>query len=75
MDIDRFFKYLNYDFFKEAKWELKFTYMPHRCCFSNRLIWLKYGYRGKAQNVYENFPEIRWATIEDLMINKLKGTN
>ena len=38
----------NQDFYRKAKWQRKFAWLPHRCVRSGQIIWLKFGYLGTA---------------------------
>jgi hypothetical protein len=63
-------------FWNRARWDLKFVWWPQRCEFSGKRIWLKQAYCGTAvftgpgPDVYE----YRWATTEEYLIARLKGT-
>lgn len=62
-------------FWNRARWDLKFAWLPHRCEFSRRLIWLKQAYCGTAVFTGPGMPvyEYRWATREEYLIARLKG--
>lgn len=63
-------------FRNRATWRLTFAWWPQRCEFSGQCIWFKLAYRGTAvytgpgPAVYEH----RWATQEQYLIARLKGT-
>lgn len=57
-------------------WELKFSWLPHRCQLSNRIIWLEFSYRGTAAHrsgdvdfIYEH----RWRDKNEHLIYILKN--
>jgi hypothetical protein len=56
-------------------WELKFSVVPRRCYFSNKLIWLRYGYRGAAMWTGPGEPvfDIRWVDRNEYLLAKIKG--
>lgn len=62
-------------FYRRAGWELKFSFWPRRCLISNKLIWLKYGYKGTAMWTGPGTPvyEYQWHDITEHLIWKLKG--
>lgn len=66
-DLDRLFYY-------RAEWNLKFSFLPHRCDFSNKLIWLEYAYQGVRYYHGPGEPvcEIRWLTKGEFIFGKLK---
>ena len=63
-------------FWNSARWDLKFAWRPQRCEFSGKWIWFKLAYRGTAVYTGPDTPvyEYRWATTEEYLIAKLKGT-
>jgi len=63
-------------FWNRARWDLKFAWCPQRCEFSGQWIWFKLAYRGTAVYTGPGTPvyEYRWATREEYLIARLKGT-
>ena len=63
-------------FWNRAQWDLKFAWRPQRCEFSGQWIWFKLAYRGTAVYTGPGAPvyEYRWATTEEYLVAKLKGT-
>lgn len=66
----------NFDpFYNRADWTMKFCWLPRRCVLSNKLMWLKYAYKGTAmwtgpgEPVYEH----RWHDKQEHLIWKIKG--
>ena len=66
----------NFDpFYNRADWTMKFCWLPRRCVLSNKLMCLKYAYKGTAmwtgpgEPVYEH----RWHDSKEHIIWKLKG--
>ena len=57
-----------------ANWQLKFAWLPHRCCLSDRFIWLKFAYRGRRFITGPGEPVIEdyWHTTTEHMIWLLK---
>ena len=62
-------------FYKRAKWRLTFAWRPHRCLLSDRWIWLKLGYQGKAVWTGPGEPAVEtyWLTKGEFLIAALKG--
>lgn len=62
-------------FYYRAGWEYKFSFWPRRCLISNKLIWLKYGYKGTAMWTGPGTPvyEYQWHDATEHLIWKLKG--
>lgn len=66
-------------FLERAGWNYTFAWLPHRCVFSKRIIWMEQAYRGRA--VYNGFPlnvgepviETRWARDVEFIIWQLKS--
>ena len=62
-------------FYNRAEWSMRFCWLPHRCALSNKLMWLKYAYKGTAmwtgpgEPVYEH----RWHDKQEHLIWKIKG--
>ena len=48
-------------------WQLEFAWLPHRCNLSDRFIWLKFAYCGRAEMLIrtdESTP-VRWHTVTE----------
>ena len=62
-------------FYYRAGWELTFILWPRRCVLSNKLMWLKYAYKGTAMWTGPGDPvyEYRWHDKTEHLIWKLKG--
>jgi len=62
-------------FYRKAFWELKFSWLPHKCALSNKLIWLEYAYRGVAgwSGPGEPAYQYKWHSSTEHLIWKLKG--
>jgi len=56
-------------------WEFVFSFIPRRCYFSNKLIWMKRGYRGVAMWTGPGEPafDIRWVDRNEYLFAKIKG--
>lgn len=56
-------------------WQLKFSALPRRCHFSNKLIWLRRSYRGVAMWTGPGEPafDIRWVDRNEYLFAKIKG--
>lgn len=56
-------------------WQLKFSFIPRRCYFSKKVIWLRHAYRGAAMWTQpgENIFDIRWADRHEYLIARIKG--
>lgn len=56
-------------------WELKFSVIPQRCYFSNKLIWMCCGYRGAAMWTGPGEPvfDIRWVDRDEYLLARIKG--
>ena len=63
-------------FYEYATWKLKFIWLPKRCDKSNKLLWLKYGYKGKTKmfTIISDIDDIRWVSIEEFTLFALKKT-
>lgn len=84
-ELNEPFTYLawkDWQFFQNANWELKFVWWPVRCDKSNKLLWLKYAYRGSnspkiivdagmSKVIYN---EIRWLRKQEFIFGKIAGT-
>ena len=57
-------------------WELKFSLLPRRCFYSNKLIWFKLGYLGTAMVTGPGTPvfEPRWIDRNEFLVYRIKGT-
>ena len=77
-----FMEYENWHFYKFAKWQLKFVWLPERCDKSNRLLWFTYAYRGDisvntlvdAGMSKVKIPETRWLRKQEYIFGKIAGT-
>jgi hypothetical protein len=56
-------------------WQLQFAVWPRRCDITDRLIWLKVGYRGTAvlTGPGDSIVEHRWHDKMEHLIWKIKG--
>lgn len=63
-------------FYKRANWYYKFSWLPHRCEISKKIIWFKRAYRGIAMYTGPGDPifEYKWITRELFMLARLRGT-
>lgn len=63
------------DFLGRARWNLKFCWLPHKCDFSGRMLWLKKAYRGVALWIGPGEPvvECRWVESQEYLMYKIKG--
>lgn len=55
-------------------WQLEFAWLPHRCNLSDRFIWLKFAYCGRAEMLIrtdESTP-VRWHTVTEHLTWLLK---
>lgn len=73
--IPSYFEMIEYALSKTSNWELKFALVPHRCCKSQRLMWLTYAYKGTRIITGPGTPVIEtfWMNKEDFIIWRLKG--
>lgn len=60
--------------------KLKFAWLPKRCYFSNKRIWLEFAYVQKSVDRFKIFvnpnrriQEIRWYEKHEFLIAKIKG--
>jgi hypothetical protein len=65
----------NSSFYYKAGWEYKFSLWPRRCLISNKVIWLKYAYKGTAMWTGPGTPayQYQWHDATEHLIWKLKG--
>jgi len=69
-------------FYNNAKWQLKFVWLPVRCDKSNRLLWFTYAYRGdiSVNTLVDSgmnkvtIPETRWLRKQEYIFGKIAGT-
>lgn len=63
-------------FYHNAKWDLKFAWLPHRCAVTGQEIWFKRAYRGSRKFRVDNdfMFDRRWIERNTWIIEKLKGT-
>jgi hypothetical protein len=56
-------------------WEYIFSAIPRRCYITNKLIWMKRGYRGVAMWTGPGEPvfDIRWVDRNEYLLAKIKG--
>ena len=74
-------KWNNQQFYKHAKWKLKFAWLPKTCDLSKRKIWLETGYEGiYSKPVLVDFgrsktiiTDTRWITKQEFIFGKIKG--
>jgi phage-related protein len=61
-------------FHDRAQWQLKFAWLPKRCLLSNKCIWLKFAYRGRAMYTGPGDPvfEDHWHETTEHIIWQLK---
>ena len=60
-------------FADNAVWSWQFAWLPHRCELSNKLIWLKYAYRGEA--IINDYPEpiiVRWRNTDEHILKLIR---
>lgn len=64
-----------HSFYLRAEWQYTFAWLPHRCCISGQLIWLKFGYMGTAMWTGPGTPvyEHNWHTSKEHLIWRLKN--
>ena len=64
-----------HSFYERAKWRLAFAWLPHRCCVSGKIIWLRHGYIGEAvwHGPGEDVIEYNWHTTTEHLIWCLKN--
>lgn len=62
-------------FYKKAEWEYVFSWLPHKCEISNKLLWFTRAYRGMAVYTGPGEPviEYKWFDKDQFMIARLKG--
>jgi hypothetical protein len=73
--IPSYFETIEYALDCVSNWALKFAWVPHRCCKSERLIWLEHAYQGTRIITGPGTPitETFWLNKADFVIWKLKG--
>jgi hypothetical protein len=57
-------------------WELKFSFLPRRCNYTGKYLWLKFAYRGTSMITGPGEPifEYRWCEQNEYLFLKIKGT-
>jgi hypothetical protein len=64
-------------FFKKARWEYRFCWLPTRCLLTKKQLWLKRAYRGEAcyHEIFGSHPicENNWISKEKFVILALEG--
>ncbi len=71
MPLDR-----NFDFKRRCVgWERKVSFLPRRCFYTNKLIWLKSAYRGLSfiTGPGETLFEERWVDSKQYLLLKISG--
>jgi len=63
-------------FFQNANWEYKFTYLPKKCIISKRILWLKKAYCGTRiiTGPAILIREKKWLSKEEYMLKALTET-
>lgn len=56
-------------------WSKKFSLLPRRCFYSNKLIWFKFAYEGVAMITGPGEPVVitRWISKDEFLFAKLRG--
>lgn len=56
-------------------WELKYSLLPRRCSYSNKLIWFKKAFKGTSMltGPGDAIFEYRWCDTKEYLFLKLKG--
>ena len=62
-------------FHSRAEWTMEFAWLPHRCDITQKLVWLKFAYRGQAvwTGPGDDAVETRWHDRHEHLIYVLKG--
>jgi hypothetical protein len=68
-------KEMDQAFHARAEWALEFSWWPHRCDATGRIIWLQLAYRGRAvwSGPGSDAVETRWHDRHEHLIYTLKG--
>ena len=77
MPMDRLFDDHIWWFLKSAKWKYQFCWLPKRCAFTRKRLWLTNAYRGCAVNTMYGrsfIVEVNWVSKEQYMLMQLRGT-
>jgi hypothetical protein len=63
-------------FYNNAKWKLKFVWIPTRCDLSKKIMWLTYAYQGTSTDydLEDLVIGTRWLTKQEFIFGKIKGT-
>jgi hypothetical protein len=66
-------------FYNNAKWKLKFVWIPTRCDLSKKIMWLTYAYQGTSTHYVISTTKLlivntRWITKQEFIFGKIKGT-
>ena len=61
-------------FYERANWQLKFAWLPKRCVFSKKIIWLENAYRGVGiwTGPGDDVIETHWAEDVEFLVWQLK---
>lgn len=56
-------------------WERKISFLPRKCFYTNKSIWLKSAYRGTAilTGPGDSLFEYRWVDSKEYLFLKIKG--
>ena len=62
-------------FYARASWKKQFAWLPVRCDISKQIVWLTSAYKASVSWRGPGTPvnEVRWVSIENFMVYKLKG--
>lgn len=57
-------------------WKLTRCFLPHRCYYTGKYLWLKQAYKGTAMVTGPGAPEFedRWCDKDSYLLLKIKGT-
>ncbi len=60
---------------QKAKWRRCFSWVPHKCKLSNKLIWLSWAYKGTVIYTGPGEPviEFYWIKQNEFLIAQIKG--
>jgi len=63
-----------WSFYQKANWTKRFTFIPRRCALTDKIIWLKWAYRGVATWTGPGDPvyEYRWHNLKGHLLWLLK---
>jgi len=56
-------------------WQLRFSFLPRRCYYTGKYLWLKIAYRGTALILGPGEPvfDYRWCNKQEYLFLKIKG--